>query len=61
MEIRTAFHLKNLNGRDSLGDVGIEGVKILMGLCILEKKCVRSWTGMNWLRTGSSGGNLGIR
>jgi hypothetical protein len=38
--------------RDHLGDLSIDGKKILT--LILKKECMRIWNGFNWLRVRSS-------
>jgi hypothetical protein len=48
--------LANLEGRDHLEDLDIDGKIILE--CILGKYDVKLWTGFIWLRIGSSGGAL---
>jgi hypothetical protein len=45
----------NLNGRDHLEDMHVDGRTILL---ILEKLGGKVWTGYIWLRTGTSGGLL---
>jgi hypothetical protein len=47
---------KNMGDRDHKEDQGIEGSIILK--CILRKEIRRAWTGLLWLRTGTSGGLL---
>jgi hypothetical protein len=42
--------MKNMKGRGHLGWFGIEGKLIL--LWITEKRIIRNWTGMKWLRIG---------
>jgi hypothetical protein len=42
----------NQKGRDHLGQLGINGRKILK--LIVNKQCMTMWTGLVWLRIGSS-------
>jgi len=39
-----------------MAKVGVDGMTVLE--CILEKQCVKMWTGFNWLRIRSNGGIL---
>jgi len=43
---------KNLNVRDHPENVGVDGRIILK--CILTKSVGRVWTGLSWLRIGTS-------
>jgi hypothetical protein len=44
--------LETARGRDYLGDLGLDGRKILI---FLEKQNVRVWTGFKWLFIRSNG------
>jgi hypothetical protein len=50
------FGLENLKGRDHLGDLGIDGKKILKW--ILGKLGVEVWTRFICFWTGTGGGTL---
>jgi hypothetical protein len=52
----TKFWSENLNGRDHLEDLAVDGKIILEW--ILKKQVGRVWTGFIWLRIGTSGGVL---
>jgi hypothetical protein len=53
-----ACSMENWNGREDLHDADMYGMKVLewvlkeQCLCV----CVCVWTGLNWLKVGSSGG-----
>jgi hypothetical protein len=49
----------NLKGRDHLEDMGLDEKMILEW--ILEKQGGKGWTGVIWLRIGTSGGLLRTR
>jgi len=55
-ESYTDFWWGNLTERDHLGDAGLHG-KIIFRW-IFRKWNVRVWTGTNWLRIGTGGGDL---
>jgi hypothetical protein len=50
------FWRGNLNERDHLGELNIDGRIILRW--IFNKWDVGAWTGDSWLRIGTGGGNL---
>jgi hypothetical protein len=53
--MHTIFWFENLNGKDYLEDLGVDG-KILEW--ILGKRGGRVWSGFIWLWIGTSGGLL---
>jgi hypothetical protein len=55
-EVRTGFWWGNLWERDNVEDPSVDGRIILRW--IFRKWYVGAWTGLIWLRTGTSGGNL---
>jgi len=55
-EACTGFWWENLRKRDHWGDPGIGGRIILRW--IFRKWDVGLWTGLNWLRIGTGGGQL---
>jgi hypothetical protein len=52
----TKFWSDNLKGRRHSEDLGVDGEMIFEG--ILGKQGGKVWTGIIWLRIGSSGGFL---
>jgi hypothetical protein len=56
VEVYTGFWLGNPKERDHLEDPGIDGRIVLRWT--FRKWDVRVWTGLNWLRIGTSGGHL---
>jgi len=55
-EVYTGFWSGNMEERDTLGDPGVDGRKILRW--IFWKWDVRVWTGSSWVRIGTCGGHL---
>ena len=51
---RKGFWYENLNERDHLEDLVVDGRLILQ--CILKKKCGRAWNGLIWLVIGNLAG-----
>jgi hypothetical protein len=45
-----------MKGRDHFQDLYIDGTMILK--CILQRKGMKMWTGLNWLKIKSNGGVL---
>jgi hypothetical protein len=56
VEVHTGFWWGNLKERDHLENKDIDGRIILRW--ILRKWDVGVWTGLSWLRIGTSGGHL---
>jgi hypothetical protein len=54
--MHTFFWFENLERRDYLEDLGVDGKMMLEQ--ILRKQGGRVWTGCIWLRIGNSGGPL---
>jgi hypothetical protein len=56
LEMHTVFELENLNGRDHLVELGVDGSIILEW--ILGKQVWKVLSGLIWLRIGTSSGSL---